>query len=139
MAPVPALAQKLLGLYTERFPLDTQTRRQARGLPRRGGCMRRFVLSLFAILTIFINLGGLIGCGGGSPTTTSALPTPSKVSLSPANSRLALGSTLQLTAIPLNSLGNGIAGLPLVYTSSNPSVLTFVPAGGGVACAGKWD
>jgi hypothetical protein len=101
--------------------------------------MRRFVSWVCATLSILLCLGSLVGCGGGSPTSTSAVPTPAVVNLSPANSSVDLGSTLAFTATPLSASGNGVNGVPIVYNSSNTTVLSFVPAAGGLACAGKWD
>lgn len=100
--------------------------------------MRRFVSWVFAVLSISLSIGGLVGCGGSS-TNSSNLPTPAKISLTPGNSSLDVGATLQFTAIAQSVSGNGISTVPIVYASSNPTVLSFVPAAGGLACAGKWD
>ena len=100
--------------------------------------MRRFVSWVFAVLSISLSMGGLVGCGGSS-TNSSNLPTPAKISLTPGNSSLDVGATLQFTAIAQSASGNGISTVPIVYASSNPTVLSFVPAAGGLACAGKWD
>src|SRR6202007_3468495 len=67
------------------------------------------------------------------------LPTPAKIPLAPGNSSVDIGATLQFTATPVTAAGGGITTLPIVYSSSNPSVLSFVPSAGGLACAGKWD
>lgn len=99
--------------------------------------MRRFVSWLFAVFCISLFLGTLVGCGGGSSSPTVA--TPAKVTLTPTSGSIDLGTTLQFTASALNAAGNGISGVPFVYSSSNPSVLSFVPAAGGLACAGSWD
>ena len=94
--------------------------------------MRRFVLGVFAVLSLSLFLGALVGCGGKS--SSSALPTPMRVTLSPTNSTLDLGALQQFTATVAPS-----STAPVIYTSSNPSVLTFVPVAGGVACAGRWN
>jgi len=101
--------------------------------------MRRFVSWVFAVLSIPLAFGSLTGCGGGSATGTSPVPTPAKITLSPGNSSVDIGATLQFTATPVTAAGGGITTLPVVYSSSNPSVLSFVPSAGGLACAGKWD
>jgi hypothetical protein len=101
--------------------------------------MRRFVPWVFAVLSITLAFGSLTGCGGGSATGTAAVPTPAKITLTPGNSSIDIGTTLQFSAIPVTAAGGGITTLPIVYSSSNPSVLSFVPSAGGLACAGKWD
>lgn len=101
--------------------------------------MRRFVSWICAALFIFFSLASLVGCGSGSPTTTAAVPTPTKVSITPADSSIDLGSTLQFSATAQSSTGGSITTVPIVFNSSNPSVLSFVPTAGGLACAGKWD
>jgi len=101
--------------------------------------MRRFVPWVLAVLSITLAFGSLTGCGGGSATGTSAVPTPAKIILTPGNSSIDIGTTLQFSASPVTAAGGGITTLPIVYSSSNPSVLSFVPSAGGLACAGKWD
>ena len=101
--------------------------------------MRRFVPWVFAVFSISLAFGSLTGCGGGSATGTSAVPTAAKITLAPGNSSIDIGSTLQFTATAFTAAGGGISTLPIVYSSSNPSVLSFVPSAGGLACAGKWD
>src|SRR5215470_4663338 len=129
-----ALAQKRARLYTERFPADTWTRRKARTSPRRGGCMRRSGSRIFAVFFTFLGFAAWNGCGSSNPVGTSATPTPTGISLTPATGSLDLGATLQFVArlIPATNV-------PIVYSSSNPSVLTFVPTAAGLACAGRWD
>jgi uncharacterized protein YjdB len=100
--------------------------------------MRRFAAGVFTVLFLSLFFGGLVGCGGGS-SSSSNLPTPAKVTLAPANSSLDLGATLQFTATATTSTGTSISTVPVVYTSSNPAVLTFVPSAGGLGCAGRWD
>jgi hypothetical protein len=100
--------------------------------------MRRFVSWVLAVLFISLAFGTLSGCGGGSATGTAAVPTPAKITLTPGNSSIDIGTTLLFSAIPVNAAGTGVT-LPIVYASSNPSVLSFVPSAGGLACAGKWD
>jgi hypothetical protein len=99
--------------------------------------MRRYVLWLFAIVSLFFILS-LTGCGGSS--NNSNLATPAIVTLTPNATSLAMevGSTLQFTAIPQDS-GHHAVTVPVTYLSSNASVLTFVPSGGGLACAGSWN
>src|SRR5580704_15619144 len=105
-------------------------------MPRRGGCMRRLFARVCAVVTVFLAIGGLTSCGS-SATSTSPIGTPTTVTLSPADSSVDLGSTLQFTASARN--GACAVNVPFVYTSSNPSVLSFVPSAGGFACAGRWD
>jgi hypothetical protein len=100
--------------------------------------MRRFASWVFAVLSISLSFGDLVGCGGSS-TGTSILPTPARITLTPGNSSLDLGATLQFSAIAQSASGGPISTVPIIYTSSNPTVLSFVPAAGGLACAGKWD
>ncbi len=101
--------------------------------------MRRFVSGISAALSIFLSFATLVGCSSGSPTTTSAVPTPAKITLAPGDSSVDLGTTLQFQATAVTSTGSALSTVPIVYTSSNPAVLTFVPAAGGLACAGKWN
>jgi hypothetical protein len=101
--------------------------------------MRRFVPWVLAVLSITFAFGSLTGCGGGSATGTSAVPTPAKITLTPGNSSIDIGTTLLFSASPVTAAGGAITTLPIVYSSSNPSVLSFVPSAGGLACAGKWD
>lgn len=101
--------------------------------------MRRFVSWVFAVLSISLAFGSLTGCGGGSATGTAVVPTPAKINLTPGNSSIDIGTTLQFTASAVTAGGGAITTLPIVYSSSNPSILSFVPSAGGLACAGKWD
>jgi hypothetical protein len=50
-----------------------------------------------------------------------------------------LGTTIQFTGTALNNTRQQLAGVPVTYSSTNPSVLTFVPNGAGLACAGSWN
>jgi hypothetical protein len=99
--------------------------------------MRRFASCLLAALFLFFFFGGMVGCGGSS-STTSNLPTPSKVTLTPTGSSLDLGAVLSFTANVVSRTG-GTVSVPVTFTSSNPSVLSFVSTAPGVACAGRWD
>ena len=94
--------------------------------------MRRFCSGLLTIALFFFLLGNLAGCGGGS--STPLLPTPSKITITPGNSSIDLGATLIFTP----SL-TPTSTVPITFTSSNPSVLSFVATAPGVACAGRWD
>jgi trimeric autotransporter adhesin len=96
--------------------------------------MRRFAWVVPAILFISLSLGALTSCGGSS-TPFNGLPTPGSVSLSAPSTSVDLGATLQFIATPSRPATSTGA----VYTSSNPSALSFVPAAGGLACAGRWD
>ncbi len=96
--------------------------------------MRRFVSRLFGAVSISFLFASLSGCGSSNPVGTSVTPTPTKIDLSPTESSLDLGATVQFLA----RLTPAVAA-PVVYTSSNPSVLSFVPSAAGLACAGKWD
>jgi len=100
--------------------------------------MSRFASGLFAVLSLFLLLSSLTACGGGGSTSTQ--PTPTSVAITPAISpqSVDLGSLLAFTAIPQNSAHQAIT-MPVTFLSSNSSVLTFVPAAAGVACAGRWD
>jgi hypothetical protein len=93
--------------------------------------MRRFCLGLLTALSFSFFLG-MAGCGSSS--NTSSIPTPSKIILGPANSSIDLGTTLTFAA----ALTPTVA-VPITYTSSNPSVLSFVSTAPGVGCAGRWD
>src|SRR5262245_47530383 len=96
--------------------------------------MRRLVLGVFASLYLSFSFGAMVGCGGSK--TTPPLPTPTKVVLPPPDSiSLELGGLLQFAA----RLTPASASLPIVYSSSNPDVLSFVPAAPGIACAGRWN
>jgi len=94
--------------------------------------MRRFAFGVFASLYLTFSFGAMVGCGGSK--SSSNLPTPTTVALAPATSSLELGGLQQFTATVSPS-----STVPVVYTSSNPDVLSFVPAAGPVACAGRWN
>src|SRR5215813_2394194 len=98
--------------------------------------MRRFASGVFTVFFLLLLLAGTIGCGGSK--TTSTEPTAATITLTPSTAALDVGSTLQFTASAKNSSGQPFT-TPITFTSSNPSVLSFVPAAGGVACAGRWD
>ena len=93
--------------------------------------MRRFVL-VFAALYLTFSFGAMIGCSGSK--SSSNLPTPTTVRLIPDNVSLDLGGLQQFSATVSPS-----STVPVVYTSDNPDVLSFVPAAGSVACAGRWN
>jgi hypothetical protein len=97
--------------------------------------MRRFVSWLFAALFLLLSFGGMVGCGGSS---TPTLATPSKVTLAPGTASLDLGSVLPFIAGVVNRAGSSV-NIPVTFTSSNPSVVSFVSTAPGVACAGRWD
>jgi hypothetical protein len=82
---------------------------------------------------------GLVGCGGSSSNGT--LPTPTSVTITPNGNSVSveLAATLQFTGTALNNSRQQLTAVPVTYLSSNPSVLTFVPSGGGLACAGSWN
>lgn len=94
--------------------------------------MRRFCSWVLAAILLSFLLGNLAGCGGGSSTPT--LATPAKITITPGNSSIDLGTTLIFTAALTPT-----ATIPVTFTSSNPSVLSFVATAPGVACAGRWD
>jgi hypothetical protein len=96
--------------------------------------MRRFVSRVFVASFISFLFASLSGCGSSNPVGTSVTPTPTKIDLTPTESSLDLGAT-QLFSARLTPA----VTVPIVFTSSNPSVLSFVPSAGGLACAGKWD
>ena len=95
--------------------------------------MRRFAFAVFASLYLTFSFGAMVGCGGSK--SSSNLPTPTTVALTPATTSLELGALQQFTA---NVSPSSTSTVP-VYTSSNPDVLSFVPAAGSVACAGRWN
>ena len=99
---------------------------------------RRYSLGLFVLLSLFFSLG-LVGCGGGSSSGT--LPTPASVTITPNGNSVSveLGQTLQFTGTALNNVRQQVTIVPVTYNSTNPSVLTFVPNGAGLACAGSWN
>lgn len=94
--------------------------------------MRRLAVGGLAVLFISIFLGFMIGCGGSSQAT--GLPSPRTVTLTAPSTSIDLG-----TMLPLTASANPAVTTPILYSSSNPSVLSFVPAAGGLACAGRWD
>jgi hypothetical protein len=96
--------------------------------------MRRSVSRILAVFFILLGFAALNGCGSSNPVGTSPTPTPTGIDLTPTTGSLDLGATLLFSA-RLTPAVNA----PIVFTSSNPSVLSFVPAAGGLACAGKWD
>jgi hypothetical protein len=98
--------------------------------------MRRLGSWLFAGLFLYGSFATVSGCGGSSSTPT--LATPSKVILSPTSASLDLGSTIAFSASVVNRTGSAVS-VPVTFTSSNPSVLSFVSGTAGVACAGRWD
>ena len=100
--------------------------------------MSRFVCGSFAVLSLFLSISGLTGCGGGS--SNNGTPTPVAVTLSPTTSpqSIEIGGLLQFTAVPLNASRQSVA-IPVEYLSSDTSVITFVPNAPGLACAGRWD
>jgi hypothetical protein len=100
--------------------------------------MSRFVCGVFAVLSLFLTISTLTGCGGGS--SNGGTPTPVAVTLSPTASpqSVEIGSLLQFTATALNTSRQAIT-IPVEYLSSDSSVITFVPNAPGLACAGRWD
>jgi hypothetical protein len=96
--------------------------------------MRRFASRVFAAFFIWFLFASLSGCGSSNPVGTSKTPTPTKVVLTPGTGTLDLGATLLFSAQLTPP-----AAVPVVFTSSNPSVLSFVASAGGLACAGRWD
>jgi hypothetical protein len=94
--------------------------------------MHRLASRVVAAALFLLLLGNLNGCGGGSGAPT--LPTPSRITISPGNSSIDLGTTLNFTATLTPT-----STVPVTFTSSNPSVLSFVATAPGVACAGRWD
>jgi len=96
--------------------------------------MRRFVSRIFTAFFLLLGFASLYGCGSSNPVGTSVTPTPTAIDLTPSTGSLDLGATLLFSArlTPASTT-------PVVFTSSNPSVLSFVPSAAGLACAGKWD
>ena len=98
--------------------------------------MSRFASGVFVVYILLLLSLASIGCGGAK--TTSTVPTAASISLTPTTAAMDVGSTLQFVASAKNS-ANQVFTTPITYTSSDPSVLSFVPAAGGLACAGRWD
>ena len=101
--------------------------------------MSRFgsgLVAVFLLLLLTLLTAATVGCGGSSTTPTEA--TPASVALTPTSGAVQVGSTLQFIATARSS-SNAIISIPVTYDSSNPSVLSFVPSAGGLACAGRWD
>src|SRR4029077_20682801 len=96
--------------------------------------MRRFVSRIFTAFFLLLGFASLYGCGSSNPVGTSVTPTPTAIDLTPSTGSLDLGATLLFSArlTPASTT-------PVVFTSSNPSVLSFVASAGGLACAGRWD
>jgi hypothetical protein len=75
--------------------------------------------------------------GCGSKTKAGPPIFPGKIILLPAsNTSLVLGGTLNFNASVQTAGGINI-NTPVIYTSSDTSILTIAP--NGVACAGHWD
>ena len=87
---------------------------------------------LLAILTLLLIAVSLTACGGRS--SSSSVPVPTSIKLSPTVASMDIGSILQFTA---TATGGGGKPITFTYQSSNPAVLTFTST--GVACAGSWD
>jgi hypothetical protein len=102
---------------------------------------RRYSLGLWlAYFSLLSFMLGLAGCGGSS-SGSSTVATPTAVSITPNGNSVSveLGQTLQFTGTALNGSKQQINGVPVLYSSSNPAVLTFVPTSAGLACAGSWN
>jgi len=85
-------------------------------------------------VAIFL-LGNISGCGGGGKGNIALFP--GRIILLPAsNTSLLLGGTLNFAASVQTGTGT-IINTPVIFTSSDTSVLTIAP--NGVACAGHWD
>src|SRR5207302_3164740 len=129
-AKAPGLGPLLNLRLASTLMVFQQIQRLARpmcSLWRRGGCMRRFVSWVCAVLSISLFFASLTGCSSGSPTTTAAIPTPTKITLAPGDSSIDLGATLQFTAAAQGPTGGALTTVPIVFSSSNPAVLSFVP------------
>ena len=94
--------------------------------------MGRLGRVLLAIISLLFIAASLTGCGGSS--SSSSLPVPTSIKLSPTVASMDIGSALQFTA---TATGGGGKAIAFTYQSSNPAVLTFTST--GVACAGSWD
>jgi len=76
---------------------------------------------------------------GKSGTSAITVPVPvASVAVSPASAAVLVGSTVQLTATPLDANGNPLAGRTVTWTSSAPGVATVSASGvvTGVAVGG---
>jgi hypothetical protein len=67
----------------------------------------------------------LAGCGGGS----SDAPRVASIVVSPSAPRLAVGSSVQLTASLLDSRGQAVTGVPVTWSSADATIVS-VTAGG---------
>lgn len=86
---------------------------------------------------VAVCLSGLSACGGGGNKGTP-LPTPSSISLTPANAvSLDLGATQAFTPTVHSATSTNPINEPVIWQTSNASVITI--ANNGLACAGTWN
>ena len=99
--------------------------------------MRRRLVLIGQLLAVALGLMWLAGCGGKSTPKTSGPGIPSSVTISPAQSSVTLGQTVQFTGSVLDSNGSPVSNQTISFKSSNTSILQV--ASSGLACAGTWD
>jgi hypothetical protein len=120
-------------IYTENSSIfmHTQPTHEKPGIYALSGPL--LARSCAAILLIFIVIGLLAGCGGGS---RSANTTVSHVVVTPTSASLVAGQVLSLSASAVNSENNAVS-TTFTFTSSNTAVATVSPQGN--VCGGVWD
>ena len=89
------------------------------------------------VLCVAMAVSALLSFSGCGSKTKAASDLPRKDHPLPAsNTSLVLGGTLNFNASVQTAGGINI-NTPVIYTSSDTSILTIAP--NGVACAGHWD
>jgi hypothetical protein len=85
-----------------------------------------------AIIIVVLFCTMLAGCGGSSST----VPGPAAITITPSSVSLNFGDTTQATAQPVDQNNQGVIAT-LIWVTSNPEVANPTP--GGLICAGIWD
>jgi plastocyanin len=93
--------------------------------------MRRHIGAVAVPLSIMMMLSAC-GGGGGGDSTITPIATVATVSVTGAGTSLAVGSTLQLTAVPRDANGAVLTGLAAAWSTSDQSRAT-VNSGGLVS------
>jgi len=86
------------------------------------------------LLTLVVTAGTglLIACGGEEAATAPAPAAPAgvaSVTVSPVTADILVGSTVQLTATPMDAAGNVLPGLAVTWASTAPGVATVSEGG----------